>query len=281
MAQRPLYRIGQTARDVGLENSALKYYEREGLIAPTFDEENGYRGYACVDFGRLVYLRLMRGMGMSLERISRCFAEGPAESLRVCEEQRRANDEQIAQLERANRMLHDEESLLKGFVEGQGSAEVSQTLPMWFIGHFSQEELISGAGAAVAASLESLSKARAAAICARVSKAAFESDDPAGITWGIAIRDRGELEEGAPQLPERAEHIEGRMCLVAYEQVERTDDFAANLYPVMRAVLRREGQSLAGDVCCLVAHLHDEHANRDVRPILSLVMEMPVDSAQD
>lgn len=275
MAERPLYRISQTARDVGLESSALKFYEREGLIRPTIDEENGYRGYTCSNFGRLVNLRLMRGMGMSIERIARSCSGDAASELAICEEQRAANDAQIAQLQQANRMIHDKESLLRGFVEHMGSAEVRQALPMWFIAHFSQEELISGAGDAVAASLASLSKARAATIGVRVGREAFERADPAGITWGVAIRDRGE--EDAPELPERAEHVEGRTALVAYAQVERTEDFSVNLYPVMRGFLDAAGLSLADDAFCLGAHLCDDGPGGADRPLLSLVMEMPVE----
>lgn len=52
----------------GLERATIRYYEKEGLITPV-RQENGYRIYSAGDCDTLMKVKLLRQLGMSLEKI--------------------------------------------------------------------------------------------------------------------------------------------------------------------------------------------------------------------
>lgn len=58
----------------GLDRATIRYYEKEGLLAPR-REENGYRLYSEADEKTLLKMKLLRRLGMSLEAI-RQFQQG-------------------------------------------------------------------------------------------------------------------------------------------------------------------------------------------------------------
>jgi hypothetical protein len=67
--------IGETARASGLSVSALRFYDRAGVLVPALvDPENGYRWYSepQVDQARLV--AGLRRVGMPVAASSRCSA---------------------------------------------------------------------------------------------------------------------------------------------------------------------------------------------------------------
>jgi MerR family transcriptional regulator, copper efflux regulator len=61
------FSIGQLARVTGIPAKAIRYYESIGLLAPPIRQENGYRCYSQVDVNRLLLLRRLRLLGISLE----------------------------------------------------------------------------------------------------------------------------------------------------------------------------------------------------------------------
>lgn len=62
------YRIGELSRLFGIGVDSLRYYEREGLLAPT-REANGYRSYALDDLYKLSVIRDLVGLGFSVKQI--------------------------------------------------------------------------------------------------------------------------------------------------------------------------------------------------------------------
>jgi DNA-binding transcriptional MerR regulator len=63
------YRIGQVARQSGVSAANIRYYEKEGLLAPSAREDNSYRLYSAEDVHRLRFIRLCRAMDMSLGEV--------------------------------------------------------------------------------------------------------------------------------------------------------------------------------------------------------------------
>lgn len=61
-------RIQELERLVGIDRATIRYYEKEGLICPV-RSENGYRDYSDADARELERIRLLRGLGISLETI--------------------------------------------------------------------------------------------------------------------------------------------------------------------------------------------------------------------
>ena len=63
------YRIGDAAARSGVSAANIRYYEKEGLIAPQARSDNSYRIYSDADVHRLRFIRLCRAMDMSLDEV--------------------------------------------------------------------------------------------------------------------------------------------------------------------------------------------------------------------
>jgi len=60
--------IQELERLTGLARPTIRYYEKEGLVEP-IRSENGYRCYSDADVQNLIRIKLMRQLGVSLEKI--------------------------------------------------------------------------------------------------------------------------------------------------------------------------------------------------------------------
>jgi DNA-binding transcriptional MerR regulator len=58
--------IGEAARKLGINTSALRYYEERGLVRPAA-RTGGRRMYGPEELRRLAFLQLMQRLGMSLD----------------------------------------------------------------------------------------------------------------------------------------------------------------------------------------------------------------------
>jgi DNA-binding transcriptional MerR regulator len=68
------YTIDQAAERMGISKHTLRYYEREGLLAPVEKASNGHRRYTDDDLGWVHTLQLLRGTGMPIREM-RDFVE--------------------------------------------------------------------------------------------------------------------------------------------------------------------------------------------------------------
>ncbi|MGH3612993.1 MAG: MerR family transcriptional regulator [Pseudonocardia sp.] len=96
--------IGEAARRVGLAPSAVRYYEREGLLdaAPRRD---GRRAYGPEDLRRLAFIAMGRELGLGLAAIRDALHPGSAGWPAVVDRQVAMLDAQIARAQRARTML--------------------------------------------------------------------------------------------------------------------------------------------------------------------------------
>jgi len=62
-------RIGKLARQAGCGVDTVRYYEREGLLAPADRGNGNYRQYGEADVERLTFIRNCRALEMSLAEI--------------------------------------------------------------------------------------------------------------------------------------------------------------------------------------------------------------------
>ncbi|MGI0490001.1 heavy metal-responsive transcriptional regulator [Pantanalinema rosaneae CENA516] len=66
----PLLKIGEVAAASGLPIKTIRYYEEIGLLAPTVRRsEAGYRLFSQAVLNRLVFIRRVQGLGLSLTEI--------------------------------------------------------------------------------------------------------------------------------------------------------------------------------------------------------------------
>jgi MerR family transcriptional regulator, redox-sensitive transcriptional activator SoxR len=70
--------IGQVAERSGYATSAVRYYEREGLIAAVRNE-GGHRRFHPAVLRRLAFIRAARHIGLSLEEVREALASLPDE----------------------------------------------------------------------------------------------------------------------------------------------------------------------------------------------------------
>lgn len=61
--------IGQLARMVGITTSRIRFYEKNGIIAPAVRAENGYRDYDAKTADLLRFIAGSQELGFSLEEI--------------------------------------------------------------------------------------------------------------------------------------------------------------------------------------------------------------------
>lgn len=72
--QSPRYRIGQAAEASGLSAASIRFYEKEGLLAPGPRSASSYRLYSDADVHRLRFIRLCRALDMSLDEVRTLLA---------------------------------------------------------------------------------------------------------------------------------------------------------------------------------------------------------------
>lgn len=68
------HRIGEAARRSGVSAANIRYYEKEGLLAPGSRGSNSYRLYSGTDIHQLRFIRLCRAMDMSLDEVRTLLA---------------------------------------------------------------------------------------------------------------------------------------------------------------------------------------------------------------
>ena len=67
-------KIQELERMTGLERPSIRFYEKEGLLVPN-RLENGYRDYSEADAELLKKIKLLRRLGMSIEKIRAATVE--------------------------------------------------------------------------------------------------------------------------------------------------------------------------------------------------------------
>ena len=71
-------KISELAEQTGLTTSAIRFYERSGLLPSPERGSNGYRSYAEIDVQRVYVIRIAQSLGFSLDSIHIFFEETPA-----------------------------------------------------------------------------------------------------------------------------------------------------------------------------------------------------------
>jgi MerR family copper efflux transcriptional regulator len=66
--------IGQLAKRGGVRIDTVRYYERNGLLAPRSRLASGYRRYGELELARLRFIRRAQGLGFTLKEIKELLA---------------------------------------------------------------------------------------------------------------------------------------------------------------------------------------------------------------
>ena len=68
--------IGQVARAAGIGVETVRFYERQGVLAPPPRTGSGYRQYAADTVGRLRFVRRAERLGFTLREVKELLALG-------------------------------------------------------------------------------------------------------------------------------------------------------------------------------------------------------------
>lgn len=74
MGYRAVVRIGELARRSGVPPTALRYYEKAGLLNEPKRADSGYRAYDRSALPRLAFIRAAQAVGLSLAEIREVIA---------------------------------------------------------------------------------------------------------------------------------------------------------------------------------------------------------------
>ena len=66
---KPLHLIGKAAKLSGVSAANIRFYEKEGLLAPGARSANSYRSYSDGEIHQRRFIRLCRAMDMSLDEV--------------------------------------------------------------------------------------------------------------------------------------------------------------------------------------------------------------------
>lgn len=92
----------------------LRYYDRVGLLTPSYHTEAGYRLYTDEDLVSLQYILALKFLGFSLEEIQACLRTGPTRLQEALAQQKAMMQEKRAQLDTIIHALDETEKLLDG-----------------------------------------------------------------------------------------------------------------------------------------------------------------------
>lgn len=120
--------IGQIAEQAGVAIDTVRYYERNGLLAPAGRLESGYRRYGASELRRLRFIRRAKGLGFTLDDIRALLALSDerevAEVKRAAQRKLDDIDHRIAELQRVRAGLNT----LIAACPGHGRAEACPIL---------------------------------------------------------------------------------------------------------------------------------------------------------
>ncbi len=97
--EQRMYTTGRFARQAAVSVRTLRFYERAGLVQPSYRTEAGYRMYSDEDFPRLQQVLALKFLGLSLDEIKRCLAAGPRRLQESLGQQKAMLREKRAQLD--------------------------------------------------------------------------------------------------------------------------------------------------------------------------------------
>ena len=126
LLDEPTLSIAEVVERTGVSHDTLRYYEKEGLLAPPRDQ-GGRRRYRELDVGRVVFITRMRQSEMPIRVLQRYVAlveEGPAtepERLAIMEEHRDAVQARRAELDDALAIIEMKIELYGGTLGSSGS----------------------------------------------------------------------------------------------------------------------------------------------------------------
>ena len=92
---RTIYKISEFAAMCGISRDTLLYYDKIGILKPSFVAENGYRYYTAGQFCTVDIISILKESGSSLKEIEEYLANpAPSVSLSILKQRLQALKDQ-------------------------------------------------------------------------------------------------------------------------------------------------------------------------------------------
>ena len=105
--------IGQLAKESGIAVDTLRYYEKEGLIAPPPRSTAGYRNYPLLTLHYLNFIRSAKAVGFSLKECRDLLTIFVKRDSHTCAEVKSLSEDKLNQLELQMQELQSMHQTLK------------------------------------------------------------------------------------------------------------------------------------------------------------------------
>jgi MerR family transcriptional regulator, copper efflux regulator len=115
-ALKKMLTIGNVAKRVGVQPSAIRYYERQGMFQPTLRGANGYRTYSDDAVKLLLFVKRAQSLGITLKEIKPLLnlaIEGQRPCSHVKQLAKQHLDEVSQKIRELELLRHDLSTLLK------------------------------------------------------------------------------------------------------------------------------------------------------------------------
>ncbi len=92
-------RIGELSKHTGFQVETLRYYEKQGLLAPVSRTESGYREYDNDSLRQLQFIRKAKSVGFSLNEILELLTLRVERDQHSCGDVKAIAEQKITQIE--------------------------------------------------------------------------------------------------------------------------------------------------------------------------------------
>lgn len=114
MQTEKYYTTGAFAKRARVTLRTIRYYDKRGILKPSYRAENGYRMYTDEDFARLQKILALKYLGFSLEEIiALTIGEDKVDISQSLEMQKKLVSKRIRHLEMMEKALEETEEVLK------------------------------------------------------------------------------------------------------------------------------------------------------------------------
>ncbi len=111
MSSSNLLQIGEAAEQVGLSLRTVRYWEEIGLVEPEARSKGGFRLYSEADLARLLVVKAMKPLGLTLEQMREIL------DLVHAAEVPNPPDEVVARIEAYTRLVQEKVEHLERYLE--------------------------------------------------------------------------------------------------------------------------------------------------------------------
>ncbi len=137
------YKIREFAKNVGVTEKTLRYYEKFKIVEPSVDETNGYRSYNFRDAERILASKRFSNMEFSVKETSRMLSESSIdEIMEMFQKQSEKLEKEARHLQLAAKRIKEVEQELTWFKESANRGFAGQGREWWFIKHVKNTEFV-------------------------------------------------------------------------------------------------------------------------------------------